>query len=51
MTFTAEYGRYKFLSVSFGICVAPSYFTLIMNETHKGLKFCFAYLDDIIILS
>ena len=47
--FTTEYGKYEFLRVLFCIHAAPSYFTLMINETLKGLDFCFAYLDDIII--
>ena len=49
--FTTAYGKYEFLRVSFGIHVAPSYFTLMINETLKGLDFCFAYLDNTIIYS
>ena len=40
--FTTEYGKYKFLCVPFGIHVAPSYFALMIKETLKVLKFCFA---------
>ena len=47
--FTMEYRKYEFLTVPFGIHVVPSYFTIIINETLKGLEFCFAYLDDTII--
>ena len=25
--------------------MAPNCFTLVINETHKGLDFCFVYLD------
>ena len=49
--FTTEYRKYEFLRVPIGIHVTPSYFTLMINETLKGLDFCFAYLDDIIIYS
>ena len=48
---TTEHGKYEFLGVPFGILVAPSYFILMTNETLKGLYFCFAYLDNIIIYS
>ena len=47
--FTTEYGKYEFLGVPFSTKIAPSYFALNVNETLKGLDFCFAYLDDIII--
>ena len=36
-TFTTEYGKYEFLGVPFGIHVAHSYFTFMINETLKGL--------------
>ena len=41
----------SFLRIPFGIHVAPSYFALMINETLKGIDFCFAYLTDIIIYS
>ena len=37
--FTTEYGKYEFLRVPFGIHVAPSYFSLMVNETIKDLDF------------
>ena len=50
-TFTTKYGEHECLRVPLRICVAPSYSTLMINETLKGSDFCFAYLDDIIIYS
>ena len=41
--FTIECRNYEFLRVPFGIHVTPSYFALMINETLKGLDFCFAY--------
>ena len=49
--FTNEYGKYEFPCVLFGKPVTPSYFTRVINETLKGLDFCFAFLDNIIIYS
>ena len=46
-----EYRKYEFLRVPFGIHVAPSYFTLMINEIVKGLDFYLAYLNDIITYS
>ena len=46
-----EYGKHKFLRVPICIEVASSYFALMINETLKGLGFCFAYLNDITICS
>ena len=48
---TTEYGKYKFLRVTFGISVAPDYFALMIIETPKGLDFCFSYMDNIITYS
>ena len=36
---------------SFGIHIALSYFATMINGTLKGLDFCFAYLEDIMIYS
>ena len=47
--FTAECGKYEFLSVPFGIHITQCYFAMMISETFKGLDFCFAYSDDIII--
>ena len=49
--FTTEHATYKFLRVLFGTLVSLSYFALMISETLKGLDFCFAYFDDIIIYS
>ena len=38
-TFIIEYGKCEFPWVSCGIHVAPSYFVLMINETHRGLEF------------
>ena len=51
MAFTTKYGKNEFLTVPFGIHVAPGQFALMINETLKALDLCLAYLDDIIIYS
>ena len=48
--FNIEYSKYKLLQVPVGIHVAPSYFALMINDTLKGLDFCFAYPDDKIFM-
>ena len=47
--YTKEDCKYKFLCVPFGTHVDPSYFVMMINEILKGLDFCYADLDDIII--
>ena len=40
--FTAQYGKYEFLHVTFGIQIAPSYLAAMINKTLKrtGLLLC-----------
>ena len=45
------FGKYKFLTVPFGLAQTPAYFQLLMNKVLNGLKFAMTYLDDIIIFS
>ena len=49
--FCTPFGKYEYLKLPFGLAQAPSYFQKLMNKVLKGLKFAFAYLDDIIIFS
>ena len=49
--FCLPFGKYEYLKVPFGLVQAPAYFQNLMNKVLKGLKFAFAYLDDIIIFS
>ena len=38
--FTTKCRKYRFPHVPFGIYVVACYFTMIINETHRGLDFC-----------
>ena len=49
--FVMPFGKYKFLTVPFGLAQAPAYFQLLMNKVLDGLDFAMTYLDDIIIFS
>ena len=49
--FCTPFGKYEYLKVPFGLAQAPSYFQKLMNKVLDGLKFSFAYLDDIIIFN
>jgi hypothetical protein len=37
--------------MSFGLCNAAQTFQRFMDEVLRGLDFCFAYLDDILVFS
>ena len=50
-SFVTYSGKYEYLKVPFGLAQAPAYFQKLMNKVLKGLDFCMAYLDDIIIFS
>lgn len=51
--FTVENGHYEYLRMPFGLKNAPSTFQRVMDDIFKEYlhKFCFVYLDDIIIFS
>ena len=49
--FVTPFGKYKFLTVPFGLAQSPAYFQLIMNKVLEGLSYAMTYLDDIIIFS
>ena len=49
--FTTENLKYEFPQTPFGIHIAPSYVTLVINETLKRLELCFAYQNDITTFS
>ena len=50
--FITPYGKYKYLTMLFGLVTAPSKFQRLMNKVLHGLHdFAVAYLDDILIHS
>ena len=50
--FVTPYGKYKFITMPFGLISAPSTFQRLMDEILSGLhEFAVAYLDDILIHS
>ena len=46
-------GLWEFISLPFGLCNAPSLFQRLMERVLAGLlwRFCFCYIDDILICS
>ncbi len=48
-----KYGSYKFLVISFGLCITSSTFTTLMNSIfHENLnEFVIIYIDDILVYS
>ena len=51
--FTTHSGLYEFTRMPFGLCNAPATFQRLLQTVLSGLegKFCFVYLDDILICS
>lgn len=45
------FGLYEFNVMTFGLCNAAQSFQRLMDTAMRGLKFCHAYIDDIIIAS
>jgi cleavage and polyadenylation specificity factor subunit 1 len=48
---TTPFGLFEFPYMSFGLRNAAQTFQRFMDDTLRGLDFCFAYLDDILIFS
>jgi hypothetical protein len=48
---TTPFGLFEFPFMSFGLRNAAQTFQRFMDDTLRGLDFCFAYLDDILIFS
>lgn len=44
-------GLFEFTRMTFGLCNAAQTFQRFMNEVLRGLDFCYAYIDDILIAS
>jgi hypothetical protein len=48
---TTPFGLFEFPFMSFGLRNAAQTFQRFMDELLRGLDFCFAYLDDILVFS
>jgi cleavage and polyadenylation specificity factor subunit 1 len=48
---TTPFGLFEFPFMSFGLRNAAQTFQRFMDNTLRGLDFCFAYLDDILVFS
>jgi cleavage and polyadenylation specificity factor subunit 1 len=48
---TTPFGLFEFPFMSFGLRNAAQTFQRFMDEVLRGLDFCFAYLDDILVFS
>lgn len=48
---TTPFGLFEFPFMTFGLCNAAQTFQRFVNTVIRGLYFCFAYLDDILIAS
>ncbi|XP_071629524.1 uncharacterized protein [Temnothorax longispinosus] len=48
---TTPFGLFEFLYMPFGLCNAAQTFQRFIDEVLRGLDFCYAYIDDIIVAS
>jgi hypothetical protein len=48
---TTPFGLFEFPFMSFGLRNAAQTFKRFMDEVLRGLDFCFAYLDDVLVYS
>uniref|UniRef100_A0A5S6QKS8 RNA-directed DNA polymerase n=1 Tax=Trichuris muris TaxID=70415 RepID=A0A5S6QKS8_TRIMR len=48
---TTPFGLFEYLRMPFGLRNAAQTFQRFMDEVTRGLDFCFAYLDDILVAS
>jgi hypothetical protein len=48
---TTPFGLFEFPFMSFGLRNAAQTFQRLMDDILRGLDFCFAYLDDILVFS
>ena len=48
--FTTIFGKYKFLTMPFGLAQGPAYFTALMQKVYGQFNdFCFFHVDDILV--
>ena len=50
-TIVLPWGKYEYLRLPMGLCNSPDIFQEKMNQLMKGLQFCQAYIDDLLVLS
>ena len=48
---TTPFGLFEFPFISFGLCNAAQTFQRFMDEVIRGLDYCYAYIDDILVAS
>jgi hypothetical protein len=48
---TTPFSLFEFPFMSFGLCNAAQTFQRFMDDILRGLDFCFAYVDDILVFS
>jgi Reverse transcriptase (RNA-dependent DNA polymerase) len=48
---TTIFGLYEFCKMPFGLRNAAQSFQMFIDETLRGLDFCYAYMDDILVAS
>ncbi|KRZ65366.1 Transposon Tf2-6 polyprotein [Trichinella papuae] len=48
---TTPFGLYEYLRMPFGLRNAAQTFQRFMGEVTRGLRFCFVYLDDVLVAS
>lgn len=49
MAITTPFGLYEFQYMPFGLKNAAQTFQHFINEVLRGLDYCYAYIDDILI--
>ena len=48
---TTPFGLYEFLRMPFGLRNAVQIFQRFIDQVVRGLPFCYAYIDDVLIAS
>ena len=50
-TITTPFGKYKYISLPMGVCIAPDIFKEQISALTDNLDFVSAYLDDLLIIT